>query len=260
MSALFSLLTDLLPALWWPFCRFIATLATMPFTGEAITPMWARILIALVLAIVALPAIPHPPPIDPFSLHGIAVTVEQVIIGLVFGMAFQLMMSVLSTLGFLLSSQMGFSMAVMNDPSNSDTSDVISNLFYLFGAMLFFAIDGHLVLIEIVYSSFMMWPIGAGIDILSLNIISSHISWMLSAAILLALPAVLATFIVQIGIGLINRAAPSLNLFSLSFPMITLFGLGTLGLVMRFLPEYYLRLTSQVLQMMNEMMGSATHG
>ena len=76
---------------------------------------------------------------------------------------------------------------------------------------------------------------------------------------LLALPAVFATFVVQAGIGMINRVAPSLNLFSLGFPLITLFGLGTLGLIARFIPQQYLNLNEQMLRLLGGML-RAGHG
>lgn len=257
VDGLFRQLVDVLPALWWPFCRFLAALSAAPFSGEPITPVRARIAIALVLAVVCLPATRNLPVIDPFSLYGLVVAFEQVLIGLVFGFALHYVMAALAVLGFLISSQMALSMAVMNDPSNSSSSDVVSNLLYLLGALIFFALDGHLVLIEIVYTSFKAWPIGAGVSDFSLRTVVSGVGWALSAAILLALPAVFATFVVQIGFGLINRVAPALNLFSLGFPIVTLFGLGTLALLMRYLPEYYLRLSTQVLGMIHTMLGGA---
>lgn len=259
MTGLFADLLQLLPTLWWPFCRFIAALTVAPLLGEAMTPARVRIGTALALAVAALPALRGTPAIDPFSLYGIAVAIEQAIIGLVFGLAFQLVMAVLSLLGFLVSSQMGLSMAVMNDPGSGNSSDVVSTLLYLLGAMVFFAVDGHLVLIQVVYASFKAWPIGGGIDALSLQTLANSVGWVLAAAILLALPAVFATFVVQIGFGLINRVAPALNLFSLGFPVVTLFGLGTLGLIVRFVPEQYLRLSGQLLQMLDTMLGRA-HG
>ncbi|TCP15593.1 flagellar biosynthetic protein FliR [Crenobacter luteus] len=255
MSGPIAGLVELLPALWWPFCRFVAALTVAPLLGEAMVPARVRIGAALALAVAVQPALRGTPAIDPFSLYGVIVAFEQVVIGLVFGMALQLVMTVLSLLGFLVSSQMGLSMAVMNDPGNGSSSDVVSTLLYLLGALLFFAIDGHLVLVQIVHSSFVAWPVGGGVDAASLRALAGGLGWAFSAAVLLALPAVFATFVVQVGFGLINRVAPALNLFSLGFPLVTLFGLGTLSLLVRFVPEQYLRLTDQILKMIEAMLG-----
>lgn len=256
MNAVLAELLVLLPALWWPFCRYAAAISIAPFLGESVVPVRARLGLALALAVATLPAMRGLPPIDPFSLHGVVTAIEQAILGLLFGLAFQLVMTILSLLGFLVSSQMGLSMAVMNDPGNGSSSDVISNLLYLLAALLFFAMDGHLVLTQVVFDSFKVWPVGGGLLPQSLARLAASLGWVFAAAILLALPAVFATFVVQVGFGLINRVAPALNLFSLGFPVVTLFGLLTLGLVLHYLPQHYLRLSGQMLNLLQGMMGA----
>ncbi|AUH50479.1 flagellar biosynthetic protein FliR [Chromobacterium sp. ATCC 53434] len=259
MQGLYAQLLDLIPAVWWPFCRLMAAFSVAPFIGDAMVPMRARIGLALLLAVACLPAMPAHSPIDPFTLAGVAASVEQAVIGLLFGLAFQLTMSVLALLGFLLSSQMGLSMAVMNDPGNGNSSDVVSGLLYLLAALLFFALDGHLVLVQVVYASFRAWPLGGGIPQASLPVLAASVGWVMSAAMVLALPAVFATFVVQAGFGMINRVAPALNLFSLGFPVVTLFGLGTLSLLMQVLPPQYLSLSGQTLRLLDQLL-AAGHG
>jgi len=260
MSGPYALLLETLPAFWWPFCRILAALSIAPFLGDALLPMRMRVAAAFALAIALLPVfIGKLPAIDPFSLSGVAATAEQAVIGLSIGLAFYLVLAVLQVLGYLISSQMALSMAVMNDPGNGQSSDVLSNLLYLFAALLFFAMDAHLVLAQVVVDSFRHWPVGGGLPVGALHSLALSGGWVLSAAILLALPAVFATFVVQVGFGLINRVAPALNLFSLGFPLVTLFGLVSLGLTIRFIPDNYVRLSSQVLDLLGRLMGGA-HG
>ncbi|NHR06855.1 flagellar biosynthetic protein FliR [Chromobacterium haemolyticum] len=259
MTGLYAQLLDLIPAFWWPFCRLMAAFSVAPFIGEGMVPVRVRIGLALALSAATLPATLPLPKLDLFSLAGVAASIEQAVIGLVFGLAFQLVLAVLAVLGFLVSSQMALSMAVMNDPGNGNSSDVVSSLLYLLGAMIFFSLDGHLLLIQVVYASFQAWPVGGGVPAASLSMLAGGVAWVLSAAMLLALPAVFATFVVQAGVGMINRVAPSLNLFSLGFPLITLFGLGTLGLVARFIPQQYLNLNEQMLRLLGGML-RAGHG
>lgn len=254
MQGLYAQLLDLVPAVWWPFCRLMAAFAIAPFIGDAVVPMRARVGLALALAVACIPGMPAHSPIDPFTLHGVAASVEQVVIGLLFGLAFQLTLSVLALLGFLLSSQMGLSMAIMNDPGNGNSSDVVSSLLYLLAALLFFAMDGHLVLVQVVYASFRAWPLGGGIPQTSLPVLAASVGWVMSAAMILALPVVFATFVVQAGFGMINRVAPALNLFSLGFPVVTLFGLSTLTLLMQVLPPQYLSLSEQTLRLLNRLL------
>lgn len=254
MEAVYLNLPGLLNALWWPFCRCLAVLSAAPIFGDAQVPVSVRVLLSLVLAIVLLP-LAHAPAISAFSLHGILATGQEAVIGLVIGLAFQMLIACILTLGYVVSSQMGLSLAVMNDPLNGTASDVVSSVLYVLSVVMFFALDGHLVLISVLGRSFQVWPIGGGISFLALNKLALGFSWLFAASLLLALPIIFSTLVVQIGFGLLNRIAPSLNLFSLGFSLVTLFGLFMLSHMLRVMPQYYLRMTEQVLGIIHRSLG-----
>jgi flagellar biosynthesis protein FliR len=263
MLEVVGFLLPLIGALWWPFARCMAMLATAPVLGEAYVPLAVRALLSVVLAFMMLPLTQGRLMPDPFSLAGVVAMVEQAVIGGVIGLALQLTMAVVSTLGFLVSSQIGFSMAQMNDPVNGQQSDVVSGLLGLVAILVFFAIDGHLVLVGVLGQSFLAWPVGgeSGFHVgpLLLQTVALNVGWVFAAAILLALPMIFSTLVVQIGLGFLNRVAPSLNLFSLGFSLVTMFGLLMLAQVVRFIPEHYVQMTNQVLEMLQQQMRAA-HG
>ncbi|RYG40359.1 type III secretion protein, partial [archaeon] len=126
MEAVFSQLLALLYALWWPFCRALALLSAAPVVGDGLVPMPLRVLLALALAVVMLPMAQGGEPIDAMSMRGVAATVEQAVIGGVIGLALHFAISAVMVFGYLASSQLGFAMAVMNDPVNGTPSDVVS--------------------------------------------------------------------------------------------------------------------------------------
>jgi len=254
-----GLLLPLIGALWWPFCRIMALLSTAPVIGEGLVPLPVRALLSLVLAFLMLPLTKSAAMPDPFSLQGVVAMFEQAVIGGVIGLALQFAMAVVSMLGFLVSSQVGFSMAQMNDPVNGQPSDVISTLLSLVAILVFFAIDGHLVLASVLGESFRAWPVGGGYGPLLLQTVALNVGWVFSAAVLLAVPIVFSTLVVQIGFGFLNRVAPTLNLFSLGFSLVTMFGLLMLAQVVRFIPEHYIAMTNQILEMLQQQMRAA-HG
>jgi flagellar biosynthetic protein FliR len=94
--------------------------------------------------------------------------------------------------------------------------------------------------------------VGSGLLSISLQTLAYNVAWVFSAALLLALPVVLSTFVVQMGLGLLNRVAPTLNLFSLGFAVVTLFGLFMLSQLLSFVPAHYLRMTERVLDMIGQ--------
>jgi flagellar biosynthetic protein FliR len=252
-------LLPLIGALWWPFCRIMALLSTAPVLGEAMVPVPVRALLSLVLAFLMLPMTKGGSMPDPFSLHGVVAMMEQAVIGGVLGLALQFSMAVINMLGFVVSSQVGFAMAQINDPVNGTPSDVISTLLSLVAILVFFSIDGHLVLTGVLGQSFRAWPVGTPYGPLLLQSVVLNLGWVFSAAMLLALPIVFSTLVVQIGFGFLNRVAPSLNLFALGFSLVTIFGLLMLTQVVRAIPEHYVALTNQILEMLQQQMRAA-HG
>jgi flagellar biosynthetic protein FliR len=252
-----SYLLPLIGALWWPFCRIMALLSSAPAIGDGSVPIPVRALLSMVLAFLMLPLTKNMVMPDPFSLAGVVAMFEQAVIGGVLGFALQFATSAVSMLGFLASSQIGFSMAQMNDPVNGQQSDVISSLLSLVAIFVFFSIDGHLVLATVLGQSFHAWPVGQGLGSIVLQTVALNLGWVFAAAMLLALPIVFSTMVVQIGFGFLNRVAPSLNLFSLGFSLVTLFGLMMLVQLVRFIPEHYIQLTNAVLDMLQQQMRAA---
>ncbi|VWC74799.1 flagellar biosynthetic protein FliR [Burkholderia contaminans] len=257
MELLLPELMRIAAAIIWPFCRIAAALAAAPILGDAMIPMRARALAALVLAFTVQPGIPAGPSIDPLSLAAVAVIGEQVAIGGLLGFAFHLVLSALLAFGSIVSSQIGLSMAQMNDPMNGQPSDVLSNVMYVLFILLFFAVDGHLLMTQVLARSFDVLPIGgSAFDSSALRRFALAVGWMFSAAAALALPVTFATLVVQVGLGLLNRAAPTLNLFSLGFSVTTMFGLLLVVLLLPSLPDHYHRMVIHVLDVYDGLAGT----
>ncbi|MBS6510954.1 MAG: flagellar biosynthetic protein FliR, partial [Clostridiales bacterium] len=132
---------------------------------------------------------------------------------------FQFLFLALQLAGQILSFNMGMSMAVMNDPSSGASTTVLAELINVYAILLFFAMDGHLLLVSVLYKGFTYWPIGNALHPQTLRTIALAFSWVLASASLLALPTTFIMLIVQGCFGLLNRIAPPLNLFSLGFPV-----------------------------------------
>lgn len=257
-QGLYPFLLSWLQALWWPFARVMALLAFAPIFGDATVPMRVRVILAMVLAVVALPAVQHGIAIDPLSLTAVAVTLEQIAIGAMLGIGLQFATTTLSIFGFLSASQTSLAMAMLNDPIHGASSDALSLLAGIVGIMLFFAFDIHLLLAGIVSSSFVAWPVGQSLANLQLQTVAYHLGWVFAAAFLLATPIIFAAMLVQLGFGFMTRISPSLNIFALGFSVVTLFGLAMLAFMLRHLPVHYRQMTQRTLDMLTQLMH--THG
>jgi flagellar biosynthetic protein FliR len=233
---------------WWPFCRILALFSMAPLFNHKALSMRARTLLALGLTFALAGALPQAPQINPLSLQGVLTSLEQILFGIVLGLMLQLVFTIFMLVGEVISSQMGMSMARYNDPVNGvSSSSIVYQLYFIFLVFLFFAIDGHLLTVSVLYQSFIYWPIGSGVNYLSLTSFVQAIAWVFSAAVFLSLPVAFCMTLVQFCFGLLNRISPAMNLFSLGFPLTILVGLLCIYLTMPNLSENYLHLTRELL-------------
>ncbi|WP_277253902.1 flagellar biosynthetic protein FliR, partial [Neptunomonas phycophila] len=104
--------------------------------------------------------------------------------------------------------------------------------FYLMLSMLLFlAINGHLVMLDVLASSFDVMPVSelrfSAVKFMDIALLGG---WMFAAGLLMALPAVTSLLVVNLAFGVMTKAAPQLNIFAIGFPFTM-----TLGLVITWL-------------------------
>lgn len=235
-------------ALVLPFFRILAFLQFAPVIDNRVFSRRIKIGTALALTIIITPMLPNNVVLHELvSLRAILLIGEQLLWGFFFGMALQLVFVALQTAGHILSMNMGLGMAMMNDPVNGSSTTVISQIIYVFCALLFFIMDGNLLLVTILFKGFSYWPIGQAINQPTLTLIAQGLGWIMASATLIALPTTFVMLIVQGGFGLLNRVSPTLNLFSLGFPISMLFGLLCISMLVTNIPDHYLNLTNEIL-------------
>ncbi|MDI3427641.1 MULTISPECIES: flagellar biosynthetic protein FliR [unclassified Enterobacter] len=243
-----STLINPLLALVFPFFRILAFLHFCPVLDNRAFSRRIKTVLALALAAIITPMLPDKVLItELMSMRTVLLIGEQLLWGMLFGMAMQLVFVALQTAGHILSMNMGLGMAMMNDPVNGSSTTVISQMIYTFCGLLFFVMDGHLLVVTILYKGFVWWPIGQAINKPTLLLIVQSLGWIMSSATLIAIPTTFVMLIVQGGFGLLNRVSPTLNLFSLGFPISMLFGLLCISMMMTNIPDHYLNLTTEIL-------------
>ncbi|MGT8858697.1 flagellar biosynthetic protein FliR [Enterobacter sp.] len=235
-------------ALVFPFFRILAFLHFCPVLDNRAFSRRIKTVLALALAVIITPMLPEKVLMSELmSMRTLLLIGEQLLWGLLFGIAMQLVFVALQTAGHILSMNMGLGMAMMNDPVNGSSTTVISQMIYTFCGLLFFVMDGHLLVVTILYKGFTWWPIGQAINQPTLLLVVQSLGWIMSSATLIAIPTTFVMLIVQGGFGLLNRVSPTLNLFSLGFPISMLFGLLCISMMMTNIPDHYLNLTNEIL-------------
>ncbi len=214
-----------LAAFLWPLIRISAMITAAPVFSSRQTPTRLRIGISLLLSFMLMPLIPQPPVVDVFSSEALLIALQQILIGLAMGFILQMVFGALVFGGQALAYSMGLGFASMIDPQNGVQVPVLSQYYIILLTLLFLILNGHLVLIEILAESFTTLPVG--VDGLTQNNLQQIVLWashMFTSGLLLALPAIAALLLVNLGMGVITRAAPQLNIFAIGFPITMLIG------------------------------------
>lgn len=192
-----SLITPLM-ALWLPLARILSFLHFCPIFDQKSFSRRIKIGTALVLSILITPMLPNNVVLtELMSMRSVILVGEQILWGFLFGATLQLVFVALQTAGHILSMNMGLGMAMMNDPSSGSSTTVISQIIFIFCALLFFTMDGHLLFMTILYKGFIYWPIGQAINDFSLRTLALSLGWIMSSATLIALPTTFVMLIVQ---------------------------------------------------------------
>ncbi len=255
MEITFSQMTQFIGHMWWPFMRFTGFFMMAPIFGNNSIPTRVKVLLAFLFGIIISPLIKDVPAVNPFSFPMLMFSFYQLSFGLLLGLAAQLFMSIFTMAGQAISMQMGLGMAVMNDPSSGVNVAIIGRIFMITSTLIFLSLDAHLVLVQVVVDSFKFWPLNGPFPFDSFQYVLKMVSWMFSSALILAIPAIVITLLSNTTFGFMNRAAPSLNIFALGFPMTMILGMFALFLSIAGIGDVYFDLVSELNEHLYYMMG-----
>lgn len=208
-----------------PFFRIGAMLMVAPLFGARLVPARVRVILALVLAASLTALIPSPGAIDPLSGPGLMAIAQEIAIGAAMGFMVQMVFDAVIIGSQTIAMSMGLGFAMLIDPQRGVNVPILSQFFVILTTMMFLALNGHLILIEVLMQSFTTLPPGAAS--FGTDGIWTVVSWgteMFAGAVLIALPAVVALLVVNLAYGVISRAAPTLNLFAVGLPTTILLG------------------------------------
>jgi len=212
-------LMELVTGFFWPLVRVAGVLSVAPILGSPRIPSRIRASIAVVLTVSMLSLTGPIPNIDPLSLAGVAVTVSQLLIGLLIGFTLLLVFNIFVVAGESIAAAMGLGFALMSDPSSGVQIPVVSQFFSILATLFFLALDGHHALINLIATSFTLVPITDSLNAEGFWIMISWSSILFSGAMMVALPALITMLCINIIMGVMTRAAPQLNIFSVGFPV-----------------------------------------
>jgi flagellar biosynthesis protein FliR len=206
-----------------------------PFNGRSV-PATVKALLAMALALpVTAEAQQHVPSPDLGPLIGAIVV--QVAIGVALGFVTYLLFAAVEAAGNVIDLFGGFSLAQAFDPMSMSQNSVFGRLHSLLAIVLLFAVDGHLLVLRGFLTTYDVLPLDAGLDMTStMHVVTGSLGTFFLAALQIAGPLVGVLFLADVGLGLLSRVSPSLNAFSLGFPLKIMLTLLLVGLTFPLLP------------------------
>lgn len=237
----------------FPLARIMGLIATAPILSNRAIPARIRMGFGAAMTLALIPALP-PSGLIVGSWPGLLALLQQMLIGIALGFSMRVVFTAIDLAGELIGLQMGLGFAMFYDPDNAAQSPVISEFLGLLAMLIFLSINGHLMLLAVIGNSFEWWPVGA--DLFPANGWMAIARWgstIFSAGVMLALPVIAALLVVNIALAILTRAAPTLNLFAIGFPVTLIAGFFMLLLSMPFfapalqqLFDYGLRTVAQL--------------
>lgn len=206
--------------------RMVAALSISPFFGEQFIGGMARQVVIVSLSLMSVPIVENQAPELPEG-EGLAsfiflILAKELVVGMLIGFASGIVFWIAEGTGFFIDNQRGSSMAEMFDPMSGGSSSPFGVLLTKITGALFFLGGGFAAFLSVIYESYVIWPVfdyfpsmNSGFPVAVLGILDS----IMGMVVTFAAPIILAMFLAEFGLGLMNRFSPQLNVFFLAMPV-----------------------------------------
>jgi flagellar biosynthesis protein FliR len=231
-----SLPVDLVLGYVLAIVRTAAWLAVAPPFNTRMVPAPAKVGLAIALAVPVAPEVARTAPAPEVGPLVMA-TLLQVAVGLSLGFVVQIVFAAVQAAGELVDLFAGFTIAATYDPFTNANQAVFGRFYQLLATALLFATGGHLLLVHGLLDSFAAVPAGMpDLDVTSGELIDA-LGLFFVSALEIAAPLLGALFLTEVALGLLSKAAPQMNVFTLGFPVKILLTLLLAGLALPLLPD-----------------------
>jgi len=204
------------------FMRFGTAMMIMPGIGDSFVPPRIRLLFALAVSFVVTPILAsNMPNIPSNTLALFMLLISEFFIGVFIGLVMRIIVSALDTAGTIASVQSGLSNAMVFNPATNAQGSILGAVYSSLGVTLILVTDMHHFLISSVFESYQLFPANGSIpDIGSLSeVITNVVNVSFIIGVQIALPFLIVGTILQIGLGLLGRLMPQMQIYFVALPI-----------------------------------------
>ena len=219
-------ITQFLADMMLPFMRISGMFAAMIGLSAKSIPAPVRALLAVFMTLVIVPVV-KPVPIDNLvTLAAFLEVMRQLLIGIVIGFISMMVLNTFVIAGQIIAMQTGLGFASIVDPVNGINVPAVGQFYLILATLFFWGMDGHLSMIQMIVLSFDAFPIAESwFTPAQFREVAHWGSWMFVSAVTLSLAPIVSLLIVNLAFGVMTKAAPQLNIFSIGFSIAQITGL-----------------------------------
>ena len=229
-----SLLPALAASFMLVFARICAMVMLLPGFGETNIPVRVRLGIALALTLIILPLHRGAYQISMTSMAPLLVLMfHEIVIGVVLGATARVTLSALAVAGSVIAQQLGLGFVTSVDPTQGQQGVLIGNFLTILGLTLLFATDTHYLVIEALSASYTIFAPGELMpsgDIASLA--TRAFSGAFKIGIQLSAPFIVFGLVFNLGLGVLARLMPQMQVYFVGVPLSMLAGFLILAAIL----------------------------
>lgn len=216
--------------------RFGAVLALTPIFGSASLPIHFRVLFVVGLSALIVSALHLDPTRLPISVSAfLMASLAELVLGALMAFGIFAAFAAFLLAGRIMDIQLGFGVAAIIDPTNRSQAPLLGTILNLLAVTLFFAVDGHHMLVRGLVFSLEQVPPGTFVSDLDTGAVVAQFGGMFVYALALSAPVLFVILLVDIVLAVIARSMPQVNVFIVSLPLKILVGLIMLAVSLRYL-------------------------
>ena len=218
------------------FFRVGALIIFVPILGSRQIPSSMKIGLILFISIVVFPMVKDRPLPEPRDLIELSIfLMSDVTIGLGIAFIARLIFAAVQIAGTVVDFQMGFGVVNVIDPQTDTQVSVTAQFHNIVAVLIFLAVDAHHFIIQaIVESFFIVNPAEVDFTSITPEFMLHLFSGTFTTAVKIASPIMAILFFLSVGLGLVARTVPQMNVFIVGFPLQIGVGLLMVGLSMSF--------------------------
>jgi flagellar biosynthetic protein FliR len=222
--------------------RISAIVVTIPVISDTSIPARFKAALSILITLIIFPVVAPKIP-EPANYHLLILLYRmagEVMIGLIIGFTARLIFAGIQMAGDMIGFQMGLSIANIIDPMTSDQVSIITELQYLIAMLVFLAVDAHHIFFSALIQSYsILSPLTFHFSGQLMQLIFDFSKEMFVISIKLGAPLMAVMLFSNVGLGIVARTVPQINVFIVGMPLQIAVGLIFLGLT----APLYIKLT-----------------